>query len=113
MDPTNITVKAHPKSSSGDYMALPALNEYETPFCQMSNTTYYYEIDVPSADGDNIEYSTVNEALPDNEQIYEDPGYKQEKIYAWFEKMKFRMLKRNDVRYVCRKKYLGLITSAV
>ena len=33
-----------------------------------------------------MEYSTVSEALADNEEIYEDPGHGEEKIYTWFEK---------------------------
>ena len=34
-----------------------------------------------------------------NNQIYEDPGHKKEVIYSWFEKNKFRKVKKEDVRY--------------
>ena len=32
------------------------------------------------------------------EEIYSDPGYSEADIYACFEKKKFHMIKRNDVR---------------
>ena len=44
----------------------------------------------------NPDEATVN----DEEEIYSDPGHSKEDIYACFEKKKFRMIKRNDVRYV-------------
>ena len=78
----------NPKASSGDYVAI---HQYET---------LRHEVVVPSTNEDNAEYSTVGEPLPPNEQIYEDPGHKKEKIYAWFEKKKFRILDRNDIKYV-------------
>ena len=34
-----------------------------------------------------------------NDQMYEDPGHKKEVIYSWFEKKKFRKVKKEDVRY--------------
>ena len=33
-----------------------------------------------------------------DEEIYSDPGYSEADIYACFEKKKFRMVKRNDIR---------------
>ena len=42
----------------------------------------------------NPDEPTVN----DEEEIYSDPGYSKEDIYACFEKKKFRMIKRNDVQ---------------
>ena len=48
----------------------------------------------------DTEYSTMSEALADNEEIYEDPGHKKEKIYAWFEKKKLRKLESDDIKYV-------------
>ena len=105
MEPTKTNVNVHPKAlsnvytnpkaSSGDYMAIL---KYDTP--QQSHVPLYYEVVVPPTYGDNAEYSTVGEPLPPNEQIYEDPGHKKEKIYAWFEKKKFRILDRNDIKYV-------------
>ena len=100
MDPTSITLKVHSKASSNDYEAIPSRNEYETPHFQLSNTPYYYQVAVPSTSADDTEYSTPDEALPLDEQIYEDPGHKEEKIYAWFEKKKFRKIRGNDIKYV-------------
>ena len=104
-EPTKTNVSVHrkatsnvytnTKASSGDYMAI---HKYDTP--QQSHVPLYYEVVVPSTNGDNAEYSTVGEPLPPNEQLYEDPGHKKEKIYAWFEKKKFRILDRNDIKYV-------------
>ena len=34
----------------------------------------------------------------DEEEIYSDPGHSEADIYACFEKKKFCMIKRNDVR---------------
>ena len=42
----------------------------------------------------------VAEELPDDEQIYEDPGHKEEKIYVWFEKKKFRKLENSSIKCV-------------
>ena len=72
----------NPKASSGDYVAI---HQYET---------LRHEVVVPSTNEDNVGYSTVGV------QIYEDPGHNKEKIYAWFEKKKFRILDRNDIKYV-------------
>jgi len=83
MDPTSNTVKDHPKASGDDYVDLPALNTYETLDYQMQvpDTPYQYELAADtSVFKDSIKDSTVGEALPDNEQIYEDPGYKKENL---------------------------------
>ena len=42
---------------------------------------------------------TENDVLSKNDQIYEDPGHKKEAIYSWFEKKKFRKIRKEDVRY--------------
>ena len=100
MGTTSTSLKVHPKASSDDYEALPSVNEYETPHFQISNTPYYYQVAVPSTSADDTECSTLDEALPFDEQIYEDPGHKEEKIYAWFEKKKVRKIRGNDIKYV-------------
>ena len=67
------------------------------PHFQLSNTP---AVPSSSADDHDTEYRTLDEALPIDEQIYEDPGYKEEKIYAWFEAKKFRRIRGNDIKYV-------------
>ena len=92
MNQTTTTVKDHPKASSGDYEYAPRLDtsHYEME-CQ-------YEVAIPSTiRNNNPEYA---EPLPFKEPIYEDPGHEKEKIYAWFEKKKFRKLERNNITYV-------------
>ena len=100
MDPTSTTLKVHSKASSDDYEALPSINEYETPHFQLSNTPYYYQVAAPSSSADDTEYSALDKALPIDEQIYEDPGHKEDKIYAWFETKKFRKIRGKDIKYV-------------
>ena len=101
MDPTNATMKNHSKISNNDYETLPVLNMYEkAPDNWISNVPYRYEIAAASAFRESIEGSMVDEALYDDEQIYEDPGYKKEEIYAWFEEKKFRKIRESDIKYV-------------
>ena len=49
------------------------------------------------------EYSEVEDAdgttANDEEEIYSDPGHSEADIYVCFEKKKFRIIKRNDVRW--------------
>ena len=61
----------------------------------ISKSTNYDDtiVSVYSEVGD-VDGTTAN----DEEEIYSDPGYSKEDIYACFEKKKFRMIKRNDVR---------------
>ena len=90
-NPITITVKDHPKLASGDYEHVPNLDTSQYVMaCQ-------YKEPIPPTIRDNLEYA---EPLPFNEPLYEDPGHKTQKIYAWFEKKKFRKLERNDIQYV-------------
>ena len=82
--------KPYSKASSGDYVKPPPLNTYDIP--NLPNSSYQYE--TPSS----LQDSTVVETLPDDEHIYEDPGHKKEKIYAWFEKKKYRIIEGNDIQ---------------
>ena len=93
MDPISTIYKNHHKVSSDDYEALPSIHDYE-----MSDIADHYEVATPSTLRDSIEHSAMEEVLPDNEQIYEDPGHKKEKIYEWFEKKKFRKFESDDVK---------------
>ena len=98
MDPTTTTHKVYSKTSQNDYMVLPLLNTIETRHRQMSDIPHYYETAVPSTCSDHTEYSTLSEILPETEEMYEDPGYKEEKIYAWFEKRKFQKFETSDIK---------------
>ena len=98
MDSISTIVKDHPRN---DYEAIPVLSMYEKPDYW---TAYQYEDDTEISNSifrNSIADSTMSETLPDNEQIYQDPGYNEEEIYSWFEKKKFRKIKRSDIKYVC------------
>ena len=95
--PTSTTLEVHSKASSDDYQALSSINEHEMPHFQLSNTP---AVPSSSADDHNAEYRALDEALPIDEQICEDPGYKEEKIYAWFETKRFRKIRGKDIKYI-------------
>ena len=98
MDPTSTIVKVCPKASSDDYEAILPINEYETPNFQLSKTPYHYQVSASSISAGSTGYSTPRPTLPLDEQIYEDPGHVEGKIYAWFEKKKFRKISRNNIQ---------------
>ena len=88
------TGKSHSRFACIDYEAAPNLAGYGTAIQLYSNTTRTsttYNNSIIS------EYSEITDAT-DEEEIYSDPGHSKEDIYACFEKKKFRMIKRNDVR---------------
>ena len=96
MDPTGNIVRDHRRN---DYEIVPVLSMYEKPDYWTPNA-YEYEVDTGSIFRNSMEDSTMSETFPDNEQIYQDPGYNEEEIYSWFEKKKFRKIKRSDIKYV-------------
>ena len=114
MDPSSTVVKVCSKASSDDYEAILPINEYETPHFQLSKTPYYYQISASSISANNTGYSTSRPTLPLDEQIYEDPGHEEGKIYAWFEEKKFRKINRNNIQYVCMwEQYLAFFMCCV
>ena len=101
MNPVSTIVKHHSVMSNNDYEAPPV---YETPRFEISDMLCrQYEIAVTStikgSIRDNLEGSMVSEGLSD-EQIYEDPGHKEEEIYLWFEEKKFRKIKGSNIKCV-------------
>ena len=89
VNPTVSTIKGYSKASRGDYEACPPINQLDY------QTSYQYEEASTSALTDSM----VVAELPGDEEIYEDPGQKEEKIYVWFEKKKFRKLESSSVKY--------------
>ena len=87
------------KIAGNDYEAIHNTNEYESAVQVYSNNV---------RESTNIDdtmvsvYSEVGDAdgttANDEEEIYSDPGHSEADIYACFEKKKFRMIKRNDIR---------------
>ena len=89
--PTVSTIKGYySKASSGDYEVCPAINQLD------HQKSYQYEEASTSAFTDNM----VAEELVDDEQIYEDPGHKEETIYLWFEEKKFQKLEVSSIKCV-------------
>ena len=93
------TTKNHSRFAGNDYEAVLHHSEYASAINVYSNT-----MREPTAYDDSVlsEYSEVGNpddaTVNDEEEIYADPGHSKEDIYACFEKKRFRMIKRNDVR---------------
>ena len=78
-------------------------NDYEPPPVLSSDihlSNQYESVDANSVGFDNKGYQS-NGVLPDNEQVYEDPGHVKEKIYVWLERKDIYKLKKSHVRYSC------------
>ena len=85
-----------PKLSINDYQSVPALDKRATPYqYEVANITVYQNNNLDGSDN-----------LPDDEQIYVDPGHIEKNIYMWFEKKKYRKIKINSVRYVLPQWYM-------
>ena len=91
--------KSHSRFESNDYEAILHHSEYASAVHVYSNT-----MKESTAYNDSLisEYSEVGNpveaTVDDEEEIYSDPGHSKEDIYACFEKKKFRMINRNDVK---------------
>ena len=82
-----------------DYEVIPKLDNYEQP--QLFDDVHYEVADYPLSTGSIIlESSTLpaGEALPQDEEIYEDPGHVKEEIYEWFKQRNICNLDRSSVR---------------
>ena len=88
--PTITTNKGYSKASSGDYEVCPAINQ---PNHQTS-----YQCEEPSTSA--FTDSMVAEELADDEQIYEDPGHKEETIYLCFEEKKLQKLEISSIKCI-------------
>ena len=89
--------KSYSKIACSDYEAIQSPDEYASAVRVYSN--YIRE----SINDETVpEYSEATNAdstiINDEEEIYSDPGHSEADIYACFERKKFRMIKRNDVR---------------
>ena len=92
-------VKTIRKAVNDDYEVMPQLDNYEQPL--LFNDTHYEVADYPlSTESTILESSTLpaGEALPQDEEIYEDPGHVKEEIYEWFKQRNICNLNKNSVR---------------
>ena len=83
-----------------DYEDLPLPEMYENPMYEAPGLPYEYETSATTAIYEESNEEPYVESLPNGEQVYEDPGYIAENIYAWFEEKKFRKLKKDEIRFV-------------
>ena len=82
-----------------DYEVIPKLDNYEQP--QPLEDVHYEVADYPLSTGSIIlQGSTLpaGEALPEDEEIYEDPGHVKEEIYQWLKQRNIHNLDKNSVR---------------
>jgi len=77
-----------------------ARNDYEPPPILPATTSDVHssnQYEIIDATGVGL-YQSVD-VLPDNEQLYEDPGHVKEKIYGWLKQKNICRLKKNYIRY--------------
>ena len=89
--------KNYSKIACNDYEAIQ--NPDESVVRVYSNTirdsTNYDDTIISEySELEDVDNNTAN----DEEEIYSDPGHSEADIYTYFEKKRFRMIKRNDVR---------------
>ena len=98
---SDILKKNYSKIAFNDYEAIQNPDEHASAVHVYSNTvrdsTNHDDTIMPEySEVDNVDGITVT----DEEEIYSDPGHSEADVYACFEKKKFRMIKRKDVRYI-------------
>ena len=99
-------VKTIARFSSNDYEAPPNLDELtQSHLSELFDDVKYeaieYALTTSSGVGNAaMQNSTlpVGEALPEDEQIYEDPGHIKEEIYEWFKQKNICRIYKNSIR---------------
>ena len=87
------------KVAGNDYEAIHNPDDYASAVQVYSNyiresTNYDDTIVLEYTEVEDTDGTTAN----DEEEIFSDPGHSEADIYACFEKKKFHMIKRNDIR---------------
>ena len=94
------------KFPDNDYEAPPNLDNHVKPHpVDLFDDVQYEVADYPlpiGAGSNTMQNGTlpVGEALPEDEQIYEDPGHIKEEIYQWFKQRNICKLHKNSIWYV-------------
>ena len=81
-----------------DYEVVPSLDNYEQPHINES----HYEVAPflpPDNDNDGNGALHVGGTLPEDEEVYVDPGHEKEKIYEWLEQKRICKLNKMFIRY--------------
>ena len=96
--------KNHSRLAGNDYEAILHHSEYASAVHVYSNTMRESTAYDDSITSEYSEVANSDDATVNNEEeIYSDPGHSKADIYACFEKKKFRMIKRRDVRLINNK----------
>ena len=102
--PQDLICKSRSKFASKDYES-PMEYTYASSavsLCACPNST---RVTITNDDMRTADYSEVldkdGDSTNDEEEAYFDPGRSELDVYACFEKKRFRMIKTNDIRYVC------------
>ena len=101
LDPVE-TIRKFPDN---DYETPPNLDHHVKPVDLFDDVQYEVaDYPLPTGAGSNntMQNGTlpVGEALPEDEQIYEDPGHIKEEIYQWFKQRNICKLHKGSIRYV-------------
>ena len=89
------------KIISGDYEVPPKLNNYEYPPPRGLFDGVKYEVadnPLPTSYTTQTDEMLEGEALPEDEQVYVDPGHIKEEIYEWLKQRNIHKLNRSSVR---------------
>ena len=89
----------HSKLASKDYESFPKFGVKQNLVREYETIEAPYQV---LEDPKQIVYENsmkANDVLSKNDQVYEDPGHKKEVIYSWFEKKKFRKIRKENIRY--------------
>ena len=89
------TGKSHSRFASNDYEAIINHAEYQTAvnfYSSNTRSSTFFNDSIIS------EYSEITGVTNNEEEIYSNPGYSKEDVYTCFEKKKFCMVKRSDIR---------------
>ena len=78
-----------------DYEVVPTLDSYKQP-------QSHYEVSPYLSHDFNVGKGTLlaGETLPEDEEVYVDPGHEKEEIYEWLEQRQIHRINRIFIRYV-------------
>ena len=100
--PVSYPVKATGRYANIDYEDIPKLDNFKQPHLSGScgNVQYSYLLPIINDQSTPAQNGTMSldQTLPEDEQIYEDPGHIKEEIYQWFKQRNICMLDKSSVR---------------
>jgi len=81
-----------------DYEVVPTLDNYERPHIDET----HYEVSPYLSHDHNVGKGTLlaGEILPEDEEVYVDPGHEKEEIYKWLEQRQIHKLDKKFIRCI-------------